>query len=233
MRSEARRSGVAPLPWPADSPLFLRRFQEIWTGPHAVQLSATGAPSDRRKQGSPGHRVLVSSVAKTGKAEFFVLDWRPRPFRIGAAIEYICWPFGLYISRILSRSTMRFSQCWGLVALLLWCSAHRASATVINVDLGGYRGAEAAPPTYSGTGPVGTGTTWNGLTVPNVGTQRRRLLRRYDFNNDGRSADDPRYVSGRPERQRRRLSPSPSAQSGSITNGVRHSTTTNCNRAVL
>ncbi len=46
-------------------------------------------------------------------------------------------------------------------------SASRAE--IINIDLGGYRGGEGAAPNYDQVGPLGTGTTWNPLTVANVG----------------------------------------------------------------
>jgi hypothetical protein len=64
------------------------------------------------------------------------------------------------------RSFLRISK--GMAWLVAVLSFHAvAGAAIINVDLGGYRGTEAAQTTYSGTSPAGSGTTWNGLTVAN------------------------------------------------------------------
>jgi hypothetical protein len=54
-------------------------------------------------------------------------------------------------------------------AAALALSASLASAavdTIVNVDFNGANSNDASPgPTYVGTGPVGTGTVWNGVTV--------------------------------------------------------------------
>jgi hypothetical protein len=67
-------------------------------------------------------------------------------------------------------STMRrLINCGAVATGFLLATALVAQATVINVDLQGYRGAESPPTTYVGTSPAGSGTVWNAVTVGNGG----------------------------------------------------------------